>query len=32
MRLLLKKINFFKFLVKQHKVRINLKKLQAIKE
>ncbi len=27
-----KKINFFKFVVEQHKVRINLKKLQAIKE
>jgi len=28
----LKKINFLKFVVKQYKVRINLEKLQAIKE
>ncbi len=27
-----KKINFFKFVVKQYKVRINLEKLQTIKE
>jgi len=27
-----KKVNFFEFVVKQHKVRINFKKLQAIKE
>jgi len=27
-----KKINFFKFVVKRHKVRMNLKKLRAIKE
>ncbi len=27
-----KKINFFKFVVKRHKVRMNLKKLRTIKE
>ncbi len=27
-----KKINFFEFVVEQHKVRINFKKLRAIKE
>jgi len=27
-----KKVNFLKFVVKQHKVRINLKKLRAIKK
>ncbi len=27
-----KKVNFFKFVVKRHEVRINFKKLQAIKE
>ena len=27
-----KKIDFFEFVVEQHKVRINFKKLQAIKE
>jgi len=32
MRILLKKIHFLKFVVKQYKVRINFKKLQAIKE
>jgi hypothetical protein len=28
----LEKVNFFKFVVKRHKVRLNLEKLQAIKE
>jgi len=32
MRILLKKINFLEFVVKQHKVRINLEKLRTIKE
>ncbi len=27
-----KKVNFFEFVVKRHEVRMNLKKLQAIKE
>ncbi len=32
MQILLKKINFYKFVVKQYKVYINFKKLQAIKK
>jgi hypothetical protein len=31
MRILLKEINFLKFVIKQYKIRINLEKLQAIK-
>ena len=32
MQVLFKKIDFLEFVIKQYKVRINLEKLQAIKE